>query len=139
MALSDGRKLQRVTVIKTTKNKRRGRDRTNIPGQNIPGQNIPGQNAPEQNVSGQYIPNKIYRTKGTRTKHSGQCLPDIIYQTEYTRQNIPNKRYLSKYTYLLKTNQTLDVRRQGQGYDQGRIGNRRVAESSYGRLCPSIF
>ena len=40
-----------------------------------------------------YILNKLYLTKHTWTKHTGEHIPDIIYRTTYTRQNITSKVY----------------------------------------------
>ena len=52
----------------------------------VAGQYIPGQN----------IPDKIYRTKRTRTNYTGQYIPDKIYRTKYTGQNKPDKTYPDK-------------------------------------------
>ena len=76
---TDLRTSERWTLAVVKQRMHRGRGVTK---QNIPGQNIPGQKYTEQ-----YIPDKIYQTKGTWTKHTN------MYRTKFTGQNIPDKIY----------------------------------------------
>ena len=63
-------------------------------GKNIRDQNRPGQNIPGQNVLGPNIPDKIYRTKYTEQNIPDKMCPGKTYQTIYTGQNIPDEIYL---------------------------------------------
>ena len=94
---------------------------------------------------------QIYLTKGTRN------IQDNKYRTKFTGQNILDKIYLISCRPIRRQPLYVSVRfmvsvkirvRVMFGLElglmlglacQGRMGNRIVAETSYGRLCPDIF